>query len=82
MYVNVYSGNSINLPGENLKIYTQIGKNKYEKYILIMSHVQPGMSFSSENMWFPMPSDRLIFLTVAVAHGSNAGVGFFVTGYR
>ena len=66
----------------SLKLYTQIGTNRYEKYLYVMSADQPAYSFNSDNMWFPMPPSRLVYLTVPAAHNNNVGFCLFVTGYR
>ena len=66
----------------DLKIYTQIGTKQYAKYLFAHPFPQPAWNTNSENMWFPMPSNRLVYLTVATASGADAGVYLSVIGYR
>ena len=73
VYVAVYSGSSATGPYHSLKLYTQIRTNRYEKYLYVMSADQPAYSFNSDNMWFPMPPSRLVYLTVPAAHNNNVG---------
>ena len=82
VHAGVFSGHSNTGPYHDLKIYTQTGTNRYEKYLLIYSWNQQAYNTNSDNMWFPMPPNRLVYLTVPATHGDNAGVRLFVIGYR
>jgi hypothetical protein len=82
IHAGVFSGTSNNGPYHDLKIFTQIGTMQYEKYLLVYSWNQAAYNTNSDNMWFPMPKDRLVYLTVPAAHGNNAGVRLFAIGYR
>ena len=82
IYAGVFSGTSNRGPYHNLKFHTMIGSKRYEKYLLIYSWNQSAYNTNSDNMWFPMPSDRKLYLTIPAAHGANAGVRVFAIGYR
>ena len=70
-------------PSTDLKIFTQIGATKYEKYLMLYSSDQTTYFSNSENMWFPMPPNRMVYLTVPQAYGGKiAWIGFSVIGYR
>ena len=82
IHAGVFSGTSNRGPYHDLKIFTQIGSARYEKYLLVYSYPQPAYNTNSDNMWFPMPPNRRVYLTVPTAHGSNAGARLFAIGYR
>ena len=79
---SVRSGNSNRGPYDNIKISTRIDSNSYEKYLRIDSWDQSAFSTNSDNMWFPMPPNRRVYLTVPNTHGANAGARIFAIGYR
>ena len=60
----------------------QIDTTRYEKYLMVYSWSQDAISTNSDNMWFPMPPNRRVYLTVPTAHGANAGARLFAIGYR
>ena len=82
VHAGVRNGNSNNGPLQHLKIFTQIETCRYEKYLLIYSYPQEAYNTNSDNMWFPMPPNRLVYLTVPTETGGNSGVRLFVIGYR
>ena len=71
-----------NTPTQDLKIFTQIGSTRYEKYLIIMAY--SGGNTNSDNMWFPMPLNRRVYLTTLRASGqSQSGeVKLYAIGYR
>ena len=82
VYVALNSGPS-NKATNHLKIHTQIGTKRYEKYLFLQPwDDQSGVSYNSDNMWFPMPPNRLVHLTVTAALGDNAEVFLYTIGYR
>jgi hypothetical protein len=82
IHAGVFSGYSNKGPYHDLKFFTQIGTTRYEKYLLVYGWPQHAYNTNSDNMWFPMPPNRRIYLTVPAAHGNNAGVRLFAIGYR
>ncbi len=82
IHAGVFSGGSNRGPYHDLKIFTQIGTNRYEKYLLVYSWNQDAINTNSDNMWFPMPPNRRVYLTVPAVHGASAGVRLFAIGYR
>ena len=54
----------------HLKIY-EILTNNYEKYMAMVTWDQDTDSFNSDNMWFPMPPNISLYLTVPVAQGKS-----------
>ncbi len=82
IHATLNSGNSNNEPTQDIKIFTQIGENRYEQYIFSHSYPQMELNTNSDNMWFPMPPNRRVYLTVTTAFRSNAGAQIYVIGYR
>ena len=68
-------------PLQNVRIFTQIGLNTYDKYLMLHAYPQNAYNTNSDNMWFPMPPNRRIFLALATAtRGSVAQIS--AIGYR
>ena len=82
IYVRLYSGNSNTGPNHDLKIFTRIGNVQYEKYFYVYSYSQHAVSINSDNMWLPMPENRLVYLIVPAPHGGNVQLRFCAIGYR
>ena len=76
------TGTSNNGPLQYIKIFTQIGTTKYEKYLMMLSYPQNAHNTNSDNMWFPMPPNRRVYLTLQTAVGNNAGAYLHAIGYR
>ena len=67
----------------NIKIYTQEDYNhRYEKYIAVHPYPQSAWSTNSENMWFPMTSDRKFYVNVPRSDEGNSDIELYVIGYR
>ena len=67
---------------DSLKIFTVEGTNSYEQFLYLYSDHQNATNTNSDNMWFPMPSNRMIYLEVPVAQGPACGASLYVIGYR
>ena len=59
-----------------IKIFTQIGTTNYEKYLMLHTYS------NSDNMWFPMPPNRRVYLTLQTADNSGAVAYLNAIGYR
>ena len=82
IFVGANIGGSNRGPYQDVIIFTQIGTTRYEKYLTLYSWTQNAINTNSENMWFPMPPNRRVYLTVPARHDRNARVRFFAIGYR
>ena len=67
---------------QHIKIYTQQGTNHYEKYLFMFSHAQDAINTNSDNMWFPMTTNRRIYMEIPSAHGGHCGGLLKAIGYR
>ena len=72
-----------NTVSQNIKIFTQDGSDRhYEKYLFSFSYPQNAINTNSDNMWFPMPVNRRIYMTVTHDSGPNCGAYLFAIGYN
>ena len=62
----------------NLKIYTEEGNKKYGQYIGVHAYDQD----ASDNMWFPLTSNRKIYLEVPNVHSRQVKLHISAIGYR
>ncbi len=66
-----------------LKVFTQDGSNKrFEKYLYMFAGTQTAYNTNSDNMWFPMPINRRIYMTVDRDIGANCGAFLYAIGYN
>ena len=81
LYVGVSSGNTIEQM-QSVKIFTQIGSHTYAKYLMLYTYPQSAINANSDNMWFPMPPNRSVLLTLTDKLTYNTKAQFFAIGYR
>ncbi len=55
---------------------------RLEKFLYMHSYSQGAWNTNSDNMWFPIPADRLIHMEITVAISSRCPALFYVVGYR
>ncbi len=66
-----------------LKVFTQDGRNKrFEKYLYMFAGTQTAYNTNSDNMWFPMPINHRIYMTVDRDIGANCGAFLYAIGYN
>ena len=65
---------------QDLKLFMLIGSTRYEKYLMIKAF--SAENINSDNMWFPMPPNRRIYLTNSVGNGAGAEAKLYAIGYR
>jgi hypothetical protein len=84
MYAVVNVGSSgLRNKRSNIKMYTQDSYyHRYEQYIAVHAYPQSAWSTNSENLWFPMTSDRKIYVNVPRANEGNIDIEIYVIGYR
>lgn len=66
----------------HLKIYTEEGSSKYIKYTSIHAYNGDSWAYNSENMWFPMTSNRRVYVEMPKVTTGNVGGYIYVIGYR
>ena len=67
----------------NMKIYTESSPTRrFEKYLAIKTYNQNAYSTVSENMFFPMPSNRRIYVRLSRTHPGHVSGHINIIGYR
>ena len=67
----------------NMKIYTESSPTRrFEKYLPIKTYNQNAYSTVSENMFFPMPSNRRIYVSLSRTHPGHVFGRVNIIGYR
>ena len=82
VHASLHSGTALSGIPQHVKIFTQEESNRYEKYLYVLSFNQPAFNTNSDNMWFPMPSNRRIMMVVTRDEGPNCGAELHAIGYR
>ena len=82
IFALVHSGGATPTVNQHVKIFTQEGSNRYEQYLYIYTWNQAAINTNSDNMWFPMPSNRRIMMTVTRDQGTNCYAQMYAIGYR
>ena len=65
-----------------VKIYTEQNSQNFAKYIIVKSYHQSAWSTNSDNMWFPMPTSRKVYIDNTQAHTQNLFLNLHAIGYR
>ena len=79
VYVYIYKENYFS----NMKIYTESSPTRrFEKYLTIRTRPQNVLATVSENMFFPMPSNRRVYVRLPNAHPRNIDGFVNIIGYR
>ena len=83
VYAAMHCGTANRDVGEHIKIFTQDGSNMhYEKYLYVYTWNQSAINTNSDNMWFPMPINRRIYITVDKDAGPSCAAGVYAVGYN
>ena len=82
VYVYVFMGTAEEFYS-HMKIYTESSPTRrFEKYLSLNTYPQSAISTVSENMFFPMPSNRQIYVSLSRSHPGNIGGHINLVGYR
>ena len=83
VYAIVMCGRANNGPAHDIKIFTQDGSStRYEKYLYMESWSQIAINTNSDNMWFPMPANRRIYMTISSDNGTYCFARLNAIGYN
>ena len=61
--------------------YVEINGIRYTKLVYMFPHEQDGINTNSDNIWFPMPSNCLVYISVRIPF-PNCEAGVNILGYR
>ncbi len=83
IYTTMLCGHSSVGTTLHLKVFTQDGSNKrFEKYLYMLTLNQNAYNTNSDNMWFPMPINRRIYMTVDRDVGGGCWAHLYAIGYN
>ena len=83
VYAILKCGGANNGPTHDVKIFTQDGSStRYEKYLFMESWRQSAINTNSDNLWFPMPANRRIYMTISSNNGNNCFARLNAVGYN
>ena len=68
--------------GGDITYYVVENEVRYEHFLLMRAYPQEAHNTNSDNMWFPMPSNRLVYVDVPIALPGNCFTTVSVIGYR
>ena len=82
--VVMHSGNTSQFPSSthHISLYVEEAGMRYTKYLRFTSYKQDAWNSNTENMWLPMPSDRMVHVHVPIDLKSNIRCNIFLAGYR
>jgi hypothetical protein len=65
----------------DIKIYTREGHQRFEKYMFVVQWTKDAHT-STDNMWFPMPSDRRLYVNIPYRRSNCGALWLSAIGYR
>ena len=68
--------------GADLSYYVVVNGTRYEHFLHMHAYRQDAYNTNSDNMWFPMPSNRLLYVGVPITFPNNCHTFVSVIGYR
>ena len=66
----------------DVEFSTRKGGNRYEKYLRLDAYRRDAINTNSDNMWFPMPPDRTLFVYLPGVFNGDVAVDVSAIGYR
>ena len=82
VYVTARCGHSSVNKDEDIIYYVVVNGVRYEHFLHMLGYPQLAYNTNSDNMWFPMPSDRLVYVEVPIAFPEFCHTFVSVIGYR
>ena len=82
LYATVFCGLTTPHISTDIAIYTVVGNEQFEMYLRMHGWNQLAINTNSDNMWLPMPSNRLVYVQVPSTYSGVCGFRLSATGYR
>ena len=83
LYSTVFCGSTSRGVSANIVFYVEDGDGiLYRKFLYMVGWDQLAYNTNSDNMWFPMPSNRMVYVEVPVAFRDYCYARVSVIGYR
>lgn len=82
IYATVYSGNTYGpTVFTDVSVFVYIDGKRLSQHLYITGYHQEAYSSNTDNMWFPVPSDKLVYVQVPVGVPGFAGFTLDAIGY-
>ena len=65
-----------------ITVFVEEGGVIYSKYIKVSTHRQDAWNDNTDNVWLPMPTNRVVYVDVPIEFGKNFWSDVLLTGYR
>ena len=82
LYASVICGGTVRDLSADIIFYVENGSTRYEKFLHMYGWDQLAYNTNSDNMWFPMPSNRLVHMELPIAFPGSCWAQLFTIGYR
>ena len=82
LYATVFCGQTTPHLNSDIMLYTMEGDQRFGMYLRMHGWVQSAINTNSDNMWLPMPSNRLLYVQVPATYSGVCGFRLSATGYR
>lgn len=83
LYISVTCGHSSTGDGlKDILFYTMEGDQRFGVYLQIHAYHQDAINTNSDNVWLPMPTNRLVYVEVPVTYTRGCVYHLSTTGYR
>ena len=82
MYPLVHCGYNSISTGIDIAYYVEVNGIRYQHFLHTYAYPQVAVNANSDNMWFPMPSNRMVYTEVPLAFSINCHTFVSVIGYR
>ena len=66
----------------DITYFVEVNGIRYEHFLHVYAYRQSAINTNSDNMWFPMPPNRMVYIDVPLAFSSNYRTLVSVIGYR
>ena len=82
IYATVFSGNTYS-PSVfmDVSVFVYVDEKRLAQHLFVIGHEQVAFSINSDNMWFPVPSNKLVYVLVPEGVPGYAWFRFHAIGY-
>ena len=82
LYVTAHCGFSTIDMGADISYYVVVNGTRYEHFLHMFGYRQQAHNTNSDNMWFPMPPNRLLYVGIPQEFPRNCHTYVSVIGHR
>ena len=82
LYATAHCGNSALDMGADLSYYVVVNGTRYEHFLHMFAYWQDAHNTNSDNMWFPMPPNRQLYVDIPQRFPNHCNTYVSVIGYQ